>query len=218
MLAAIEATLPTAPLVYQTEASGRIQAVDAPGAWFADRLAGQAPALLCNGNEDEYVSLMAVGMAPALVSGGGPLVQVVVNVPEYPGFVERVPEVVRAFGPAAGAHWGVDTLGKAGFAIAKGAGRASSDSALPGPRALSALVPGRLGWVSYWSQETCRLLGFSPEDGRASMFARVSPVPGRGVVLQLTDDMLDLARPVHLAKLRAAYDAFPAIAKMWGFG
>jgi hypothetical protein len=51
---------------------------------------------------------------------------------------------------------------------------------------------------------------------RATLFARGIPIQGHGVVLQLTEDLLDLDRPEHLTTLTAAYEAFPAIDNKWG--
>lgn len=225
MLAAMEAILETGPLAYRVEPNGRFHAVDDPAAWLVDRLAGHTSALICNGDEDEYASLMAVAIPPALVSGGERLIQMVVNFPDTPAYVERMPDLFAAFGPAAGAYWGIDMLGKASLAIADGAGRTPPDPMPLQPTSPSAAIPGRLAWTCYWSDEACRLLGFSPknesddegDDARASLFARVTRVAGHGVVLQLTSDMLDLDRPAHLAVLTAIYDAFPPMAQKWGF-
>jgi hypothetical protein len=217
MLAAMEAILQTGPLAYRIEPNGSFHAMDDPAAWLVDRLAGHTSALICNGDEDDYASLMAVAIPPALVSGGVPLVQMVVNFPDAPVYIERMPDLFAAFGPAAGAYWGIDMLGKASPGIADGAGRTPPDPMPLQPTSPSAAIPGRLAWICYWSDEACRLLGFSPADARASLFARVTPVAGHGVVLQLTSDMLDLDRRAHLAVLTAIYDAFPPMAKKWGF-
>ena len=217
MLAAMETILPAGPLSYRVEANSSFHAVDDPAAWLIARLAEHTSALVCNGNEDEYVSLMAVAIPPALVSGGEPLLQMMVNFPDTPAYVDRAPELFAAFGPAGGAYWGIDMLGKASLAIADGAGRTPPDPMPMWPTSPSAAIPGRLAWVCYWSGEACRLLGFSPDDARASLFARVTPAAAHGVVLQLTSAMLDLDRPAHLARLTAIYDAFPAIAQKWGF-
>jgi hypothetical protein len=216
MLTAIESSLPTAPLQYRIAKTGSIHLVDDPGAWCAAHLARDTPAVICNGDENDYVGLMAVAMEAMSVPQGRPLVQVMVRFPWTPPFIKRLPDMFCTFGPGARAYWGTASSSETDFAIVKGAGRKSSDPGFPRPISPSVLIPGRLAWISYWSDATCRWLGFSPVDPRATLFARVIPIQGHGVVLQLTEDLLDLDRPEHLAALTAAYAAFPAIDNKWG--
>jgi hypothetical protein len=136
-----------------------------------------------------------------------------VKFPDTPEFAPHAPDLVRALGPAARAFRIMLSPSNTAVSILEGAGRSG-----PPPRSgissegnSPSAIPRYFGWINYWSAESCRLLEFSPEDPRAALFAKVTPIEGHGLMLHLTDEPLDLGRPDHLAALTAAYHVFPAI-------
>jgi hypothetical protein len=74
----------------------------------------------------------------------------------------------------------------------------------------SHLAPQELGWINYWSAETCAHLGYTDDDGR--LFASVRTTSDGGRVLTLTSDVLDPeSRPDHVDALRVVYERYPRI-------
>ncbi len=64
-------------------------------------------------------------------------------------------------------------------------------------RGEAALVPARLGWLNYWSDRSCTLLGFPSEEGDEAWSPPSAPLRSPGRLIRLTDEPLDLARPDH---------------------
>lgn len=214
-IAATEATLPTEPLVYTFGDSPKPARLDDPGAWIRDKFLADDTGSISNANWQAFVRLFALPLLPDFVLEPEPQGKLVVDVPYTPEFTARMADLVRAVCPAAHAYWCHATPKTMSVRIKEGAGRKNPPpSAHSAPR--SAAIPWRLGWINYWSDESCRLLDFSPDDSRAKLFTRVEPIEGHGVVLHLTEEPLDLDQPEHLAALTAAYDAFPAISQAHG--
>ncbi|MEM9490887.1 MAG: DUF5953 family protein [Myxococcota bacterium] len=206
MLEVVEAVLPTPPLVYRIDTAGQIHQVDEPAAWFMAHLNDSIPTIFCNGleDDDEYVGL-------SVIPQPSPEFRAMVDWPWTEPYVERVFDLVRAFGPVSQAIWGAATMTTSGAALGRGAGR---QAPIPEPdplRPFSLRMPNRADWIAYWSEATCAAVDFGPDDARAGLFYRVEWLAGHGVVWQLTADSLDVDRPEHLAAVSALYRAFPAL-------
>ncbi|MEM9492862.1 MAG: DUF5953 family protein [Myxococcota bacterium] len=216
MLSAIESTLPTGPLVYRITEAGEIARLAEPAAWFMSRLGDGAPSILCNGDAGEYVGFSVIP-SPVLslhsLTADRPQIefQLLLQWPWTSAYVAQTFALVRSFGPCASAHWGVVSDEDSTLALKRGIGRQSSASRSatlsPRPR----LTPCWVSWIAYWSEATCAVLDFGPDDTRTELFHRVAWIAGHGVVLQLTADSLDVERPEHLAAISALYRAFPEL-------
>lgn len=202
MLGAVESSLDTLPLTYRIDTRGRFVRVEEPGHWAAKELAAGGSALLCTGRDSDELYAEMLVMTPHLS-------QVALELPRNVS-PERIASLMREFARASHAHWGHATPRPASVAIAQGAAR---EHVVARPSSF-AQIPGRFGWLSYWSPHTCMLLGFHPGDQRLRLFAGVEYLP-TGVLLQLTDAVLDLGREDHVTALREAYSAFPRIAENW---
>jgi hypothetical protein len=77
-----------------------------------------------------------------------------------------------------------------------------------------ALVPFRLGWANYWSDETCRTLGFPDATRDAQLLAHSSRLAG-GWLVRLSASPLQLSHPEDLQLLAQTYRRFPEIGTLW---
>lgn len=226
ILTAIEGHWPTPALRFRVDDIGRLHPVAEPAVWWSQNFAAQVerlrrallcdcngveekdepytPALLSNGVEEEPVALGAILSPEELRADGKAFTSLMLACPATRPFTSRLTSVLAAIGQACDIIRGV-----AGPSISP----EILDGSMPDevrPRQRPPAIPGSLSWVSYWSMETCRALGFSREDPRAALFAHVVDT-GRALILQLTDEPLDLARPEHRAAATAAIAAFPLI-------
>jgi hypothetical protein len=213
-LAAIPRYLPTPPLIYYLEQGIERHEAEDPAAWMVAHAPTLEPAMLSNGQEDAFVGISAHLSTGEFFPEEEPRADMSISFPERPEYLAGVPALLRALGPAMRAYFGKSTPKDARWAIVRGAG--NKCPLPPGdPRSAytNPLIPVSPGWVNYWSYETCELLGFSLERGHGALFARVEDLPGHGLFLQLTEELLDLDQPDHLARLEAVYDALPEMAR-----
>src|SRR5439155_25961991 len=54
------------------------------------------------------------------------------------------------------------------------------------------LTPPHLGWVNYWSSETCARVGFPPAEGSLPFVRGVRPTGDGGYIWRVTDDVMSL--------------------------
>lgn len=222
-LAVVASTLAIPPLEYRIDDTGGIHRIAGPGSWLIERIDAGEPALLCNGDEQQLVSIDISILQPRYVPRNGRLAEVWLRIPNRPELAKHAYPLIRLLGPAVRAYWGhISPVGVGGEILRRYA--ALSSTALP-PGALvigilthvpHPAIPALIGWVNYWSAETCQLVDFSPTAPQSRVFQHVVACEGGGVALQLTAAPLDLENPEHIAALEAAYDAFPAIHRAAG--
>lgn len=75
-------------------------------------------------------------------------------------------------------------------------------------------VPFRLGWANYWSDETCRTLGFPDATRDAPLLAHSSRLAGAWLV-RLSPSPLQLSRPADVQLLAQMYRRLPEIGTLW---
>lgn len=68
--------------------------------------------------------------------------------------------------------------------------------------------PEALGWINYWSVETCEYLGFPDAKKDADLLARSYQTPRNAWIVKLSNDPLDLTRSDHLKTYANAYARF----------
>jgi hypothetical protein len=71
--------------------------------------------------------------------------------------------------------------------------------------------PRELGWLNYWSAETCEYLGFPDPERDRDLLAHSYQTPGGGWLVKICPDPLDLDRPDHLALFAELYQRFPKL-------
>jgi hypothetical protein len=74
-----------------------------------------------------------------------------------------------------------------------------------------AAQPMYLGWLNYWSAETCAFLGFPDEDQHAALMPLSYKTPAGAWVVKLTAEPLDIRRSEHVDALAKAYRLLPRI-------
>jgi hypothetical protein len=203
-LSAMNECLPTRPLIYQIAGGGALRKVPEPALYAYEEMSTKNHGHLCNGQEDSPVTLTAQYVEARHVPDGQPLLDLMITVPQTPAFLDRGTRFLQTLCPAIDALFGEASAPQTG-------GRIARDFVGVWKEALSAAVPVLIGWLNYWSAETCHLLAFDLDGPKQRLFTEAHPCHGGGVVLRLTEDPLDLDRPEHLAALMAAYDAFPVI-------
>jgi hypothetical protein len=71
--------------------------------------------------------------------------------------------------------------------------------------------PTELGWINYWSAQTCEYLGFPNPERDRDLLAHSYRTPGGAWLVKLCPDPLDLGRPEHLAVFADTYARFPKL-------
>lgn len=71
--------------------------------------------------------------------------------------------------------------------------------------------PKELGWLNYWSEETCQYLGFPDAERDQDILAHSYRTPGGAWLVKLCADPLDLDRPAHVKIFADIYERFPKI-------
>lgn len=69
--------------------------------------------------------------------------------------------------------------------------------------------PQELGWLNYWSAETCEYLGFPDPERDRDLLEHSYQTPGGAWLVKICPDPLDLDRPDHLALFAELYRRFP---------
>ena len=73
--------------------------------------------------------------------------------------------------------------------------------------------PGTIGWINYWSPDTCQLLGF-PDNTLDSQVLPVSHRTSTGAwLVKLSEDPLDFEQEEHRNIIRWAFDRFREVGK-----
>lgn len=215
---AIEQLLPWVTLRFEISYEGAPIALTDRDRWLLKAAArGQFPLIA---NDDEARAVTIYGLPVDATKCRPICLSVSARFPEEPEVLHRAAELVATIGVALGAWWGDAAQEETGSRIIDqivddnssaespppGLPRLASYGSLDGPE-----VPGWLGWANYWSQATCRRIGFPDPTRHAELLQRARPADGGGWVVQLTDESLDLDIPAHVGVLARAYDLLPAI-------
>jgi hypothetical protein len=175
---------------------------------------------VCNDDEHDPVTLWG-SRTPALIGPGGKgRSDFHADLPHNAAGVAAAPAVLEAVAEAARAYWGECTPFRAAVDIVS---QVQNLPTMPEPprRGLPVLkgpglrnspeIPGRLGWLCYWSAAAARIIGFPDAARDAELLSRARRTASGGWVVQLTDEPLDLDRPEHLDALKRTYERFPEI-------
>ncbi len=73
--------------------------------------------------------------------------------------------------------------------------------------------PNYLGWLSYWSPEVAKTLGFPNPEKDAAILPLCKQFPSGAWIVKLTDEPLDLEREDHVDALVWAYWRFDKVGK-----
>jgi hypothetical protein len=71
--------------------------------------------------------------------------------------------------------------------------------------------PKELGWLNYWSAETCKYLGFPDPERDRDLLAHSYRTPGGAWLMKLCTEPLDLDRSDHLTIFADVYERFPKL-------
>ena len=72
-------------------------------------------------------------------------------------------------------------------------------------------IPSYIGWMNYWSAETCGLLNFPDLARDEQLLSHSYQTPLGAWIVKLTADPLDVTRPDHVQMLQWAYRRFDRI-------
>lgn len=75
----------------------------------------------------------------------------------------------------------------------------------------SSAQPKELGWLNYWSAETCAYLGFPDPDRDQDLLAHSYRTPAGAWLVKLCPEPLDFDRPDHLMIFADMYERFPKL-------
>lgn len=75
----------------------------------------------------------------------------------------------------------------------------------------SSAHPLELGWLNYWSPESCEYIGFPDPERDRDLLAHSYQTPTGAWLVKLCPEPLDLDRPDHLALFADVYQRFPKI-------
>jgi hypothetical protein len=71
-------------------------------------------------------------------------------------------------------------------------------------------IPFFIGWINYWSENTVEIVEFNQAKD-SDLFYKIQHTDNGGIILQLTEEPLDLEIPEHLAALKKVYERFPKV-------
>lgn len=217
ILAAVVEHLPTSgPLEYRLERTGEytftLHRVESPAVWMAQRAPSyEESSFLSDGNEDRCVAASVMLLPYPGASDEERTFRATIAFPELPEFWDRVPSLIKKLGTTTEALWAEYTSDSTAYDILNRVERTTfSPAGEQRPRA-QGHAPMSPAWVSFWSYSACQGLGFTGDHAQRARFARTEELPGRGWLVQLTDEPLDLDRPEHLARLHGLCQALPTL-------
>jgi hypothetical protein len=219
LLDTIEALLPGDRLEYSLSKSGALQRIEDRQALLSSAAArGEIP-LLCNGAEGRLVTVSGYTVPAVLGPGGKTILDVGISLPATRDYAMQAADILLHACESLSALWAVGSTDATGAQI----GAQTTFPRLPHHRPLelpallapqhlvSPFVPQRLGWLNYWSAATAQLLGFPDFNRDAELLTRSHQGTTRGWIVKLTEEPLDLTKPLDLKMLKAAYERFPSI-------
>ena len=216
----MERAFPGLRLEWRITDKGELVPLPQRDAWVNHVTEMRALRLVCNGDENDLVTLWGARLSAPLGPGGEAQSDFHAALPHNAAGVAAAPAVLEAVAEAARAFWGHATPFKAGVDIVSQIQSLPEDIEPPprglpvikGPSALrSPEIPHRLGWLNYWSAAAARIIGFPDAARDAKLLSRARRTASGGWVVQLTDEPLDLDRPEHLDALKRTYERFSEI-------
>ncbi|MFL5347395.1 MAG: DUF5953 family protein [Hyalangium sp.] len=216
----MERALPGLRLEWTISDEGRFIPLAQRDVWIAEEKRDGGFPLLCNGDENNLVTIYGVKMLASEAPGGQAQFEVHAEWPlEAAGIVEAA-DVLEEVAEGSRALWGHATPGSAALDIALQTSPTLEGPPCP-PRGLPALklswdlrapeIPHRLGWLNYWSAAAAQAIGFPDPSRDADLLSRARRTATGGWVVRLTDTPLALDNPAHLDALKRAYGRFPEI-------
>ncbi|RYZ40489.1 MAG: hypothetical protein EOO71_15810 [Myxococcaceae bacterium] len=219
---AMERASPGLRLEWMISDEGKLVPLPERDVWVAQgRPDGAGFPLVCNGGpENDLVTLFGLEIPAGLGPGGHPLFDVHADLPLNAANLATAAAVLEAVAEGARAFWGHVTPFNTTVEISRQVRHPSRKPGVP-PRGLPALklgeflrapeIPGRLGWLNYWSPAAARVIGFPDPVRDMGLLTQARRTTLGGWVVQLTDAPLDLDNPSHLEALVRAYERFPEI-------
>jgi hypothetical protein len=217
---AIERAFPGQRLGWTVSDEGQCIPLPHRDAWVAQARPDGGFPLLCNGDENRWVSVTGWETPASGSPGGQAQLEVHAVLPLAAAGITAAEGVLESVGEDACAFWGHVTPFRAAVDIARQTKNRPDDLEAP-PRGLPVIkspsvmrspeIPHRLGWVNYWSVAAARALGFPDPVRDADLLSRARRTATGGWVVRLTDAPLDLDNPAHLDALLRAYERFPSI-------
>jgi len=214
----MERVLPGLRLRWPVSDTGQCIPLPERDEWISQEWPDRGFPILCNGDENGWVSVTGWEMPIGSSSGAQPQLEVHVVLPLAVASVAVAMDCLENAGESARAFWGHATPFLAGVEIARQTKNWAANPRPP-PRGLPALklpreirspeVPHRLGWLNYWSAAAARAIGFPDPARDAEWLSRARRTATGGWVVRLTDEPLDLEHPSHLDALLRAHERFP---------
>ncbi|SEM13324.1 hypothetical protein SAMN05444354_11230 [Stigmatella aurantiaca] len=216
----LEYALPGLRLGWTISDKGEFIPVPQRDEWLAQAEAKKTLPMLCNGKEDDLVTVSGWERPAGISSGGQPQFEVHAELPLDATRIAASVAVLETMAEGAHAFWGRLMPSSVAAEMAQQVRHSTKELHAP-PRGLPALnltedipspeIPHHLGWLNYWSAATSRALGFPAHDRDVNLLSRSRRTATGGWVLRLTDEPLDLDNPAHLDALLRAYERFPGI-------
>jgi Family of unknown function (DUF5953) len=216
---AMERALPGLHLSWTISNEGNFIPVQEHARGTASRTNGRY-LLLCNGNEEHFVTMFRLETPALLNPGGRAQFEVHAKWPLDAAGIAAADDVLEVIAEGARSYWAHATPRKAAGDIVEQTSPTLAGPPNP-PRGLPALklpsdirspeIPHRLGWLNYWSAAAAQAIGFPDPARDADLLSRSRRTTAGGWVVRLTDEPLELDDPAHLQALLRAYERFPAI-------
>ena len=216
----MERALPGLRLEWEVSREGRLIALPWRDAWLVEAAKRGKFPLLCNGDENNPMTISGLQRPASPLPGGQPQLQVHADLPLDATSITAASSVLEGIAEGARAFWGHASPKGFGSEVAQQLRRSTngperSSRGLPvlkPPEHLSSpRIPHYLGWLNYWSATAAEALGFPDPVRDAELLSRSRHTETGGWVVQLTNAPLDLDNPTHLNALRQAYERFPGI-------
>jgi hypothetical protein len=208
----MERAFPGLRLEWRITDKGELVHLPQRDAWVNHVAEFRSLRLVCNGDENNLVTLWGSRIPAPLGTGGKGQSDFHADLPHNAAGVAAAPAVLEAVAEAARAYWGECTPFRAAVDIVSRHPPRRGLPLLKDPDALrSPEVPWHLGWLCYWSAAAARVIGFPDPARDAELLSRSRRTASGGWVVQLTDEPLDLDKPEHLDALKQTYERFPEI-------
>lgn len=216
----MERALPGLRLEWMVSKEGHPVALPQRDAWLAEAVTRGKFPLLCNGDENDPVTIGGLTIPASQAPGAQPLLDVHADLPLNETVIAAAANALECVAEGARASWGRATPDRAALDIAEQTAPTLQGPPSP-PRGLPTLqlfeqlrapeIPYYLGWLNYWSAAAARVIGFPDPARDAELLSRSRRTSTGGWIVRLTDTPLDLDNPAHLDALKRAYERFPVI-------
>lgn len=216
----MERALPGLRLGWEVDKAGRAIPLPQREAWLAEAASRGKFPMICNGDENNPVTLSGMRRSASASPGGQHQLQIRAKLPMGPAAITAARDVLEAVAAGAHAFWGHLTPDDAALDITYQIaptleGPPSPRRGLPSLKLFEHIrspeIPYYLGWLNYWSASAAQAIGFPDPARDTEWLSRARRTATGGWVVQRTDAPLDLNSPAHLNTLKRAYERFPEI-------